>query len=556
MPDLIEEFNLSKDAPLRKGMQAADEAERLNTKNVWKGFLVYQVDNDKYYKCDVATRTNASAPFTIIADWTEDPFNVTGTAGTDGSTWFRGAADPNNGTGVDGDFYLQTAAGSSFIAGDIFQKAGGVWGSPFMNNVGADGLDATNGFYGGMFIDDNGAGSPQVIGTSLTKIGQFNADGVSNAGITVDNTLDRLTAVNAGIYIFTYNLSISGSAADFTVIPHVNGSPIIGFSCEGTIASTADKQIFEVTFPISLTAGQFVELFVKADADSKNFLVREGSFSLSSIGASGAKGDAGEDLSIDEGDVAFNEAKRIEIEAGTGSFNDRWVVTVINDTRSNAERTAGPTILQGLVTNKMIAWDGSTWFIYGTFRGSQGLTGTQGSTGSTGAKGNTGNTGAKGDDGSQGIQGIQGSQGIQGIQGPVGATGSAGNAVTVGQTFVNGGRGGALTFSPIVELEGTSNNNVLIEGFAMGRTHVSGGVIKMRVDHADASGAFANLTGWEVSVPTIVGNTSNLNQTPVSMWTLFNNVKKRVRITVQVNNASDHISQIIIKVTKITNLVT
>lgn len=62
-----------------------------------------------------------------------------GTNGTDGSTWLTGAVDPNNSIGANGDFYLQTADGATKLAGDIFQKAAGAWGSAIINIKGADG---------------------------------------------------------------------------------------------------------------------------------------------------------------------------------------------------------------------------------------------------------------------------------------------------------------------------------------------------------------------------------------------------------------------------------
>lgn len=52
------------------------------------------------------------------------PAGLVGPAGTDGNTVLSGAGAPGGGTGVDGDFYIDTTGP------DLYgPKAGGVWGS-------------------------------------------------------------------------------------------------------------------------------------------------------------------------------------------------------------------------------------------------------------------------------------------------------------------------------------------------------------------------------------------------------------------------------------------
>jgi hypothetical protein len=375
---IIGSFDLSKDAPLDQRTQVADANARLALKWVHQGLLVYQVSNGKYYRCDVASRTQGSSPWTIEANWTEDPFDIVGTDGADGSVWWNGGADPNGATGVIGDYFIQTADGVTYFKGDIFYKTGASTWTFIMNNMGTDGLDAADGKYGSMYVDNNSAGTPQVISTSLVKLTQFDTNGLSN-GVTTDHTTDRLTVVNTGIYILSYNIALSGSIADFTVIPHVNGSPIAGASSNVTLVSTADIQMLEVTTPISLTAADYVELYAKASAASKNFLMREATISLSTIGSTGATGPAGEGLKVTSGDVDFADDvtpdSRDIIETTSGATaSNRYVITVLNDVRTDAERTALVTghPLKSIVTDKMIAWDGTSWYIYGTWRGPKG----------------------------------------------------------------------------------------------------------------------------------------------------------------------------------------
>ena len=56
-----------------------------------------------------------------------------GNPGPAGTTWHTGPGVPNNAVGIDGDFYLRTSNG------DLYQKSGGVWGSPIGSLVGPGG---------------------------------------------------------------------------------------------------------------------------------------------------------------------------------------------------------------------------------------------------------------------------------------------------------------------------------------------------------------------------------------------------------------------------------
>jgi len=73
-----------------------------------------------------------------------------GTGG--GALWFAGTGAPNPALGTDGDFYLEDN-------GDVWTKAGGVWGVTGVNLMGLPGADGTDGTDG-----TNGApGTPGVI---------------------------------------------------------------------------------------------------------------------------------------------------------------------------------------------------------------------------------------------------------------------------------------------------------------------------------------------------------------------------------------------------------
>jgi len=74
---------------------------------------------------DVYTKASGS--------WGSPVANIRGPAGTNGSTgaagstWYSGSGAPSSGTGVNGDYYLNTANG------DVYTKASGSWGAPTAN---------------------------------------------------------------------------------------------------------------------------------------------------------------------------------------------------------------------------------------------------------------------------------------------------------------------------------------------------------------------------------------------------------------------------------------
>jgi hypothetical protein len=79
----------------------------------------------------------------IIRIATQGPAGPPGSGGGgSGSTWYQGAGAPASGTGVDGDFYLNTANG------DVYQKAAGAWGAAVGNIAGPQGPQGATGAQG------------------------------------------------------------------------------------------------------------------------------------------------------------------------------------------------------------------------------------------------------------------------------------------------------------------------------------------------------------------------------------------------------------------------
>ena len=143
--------------------------------------------------------------------WGSAIFNIkgaTGTAGADGAdgadgvdaaTWLTGALDPNNANGANGDFYFQSVDGVTYLAGDIFQKAAGVWGTPIINisgaagAAGADGADGNNEI---VFHNDLDAESLVGVGIETALMFYEFTDTTYNGDVIVVTALFQL-AVNA-----------------------------------------------------------------------------------------------------------------------------------------------------------------------------------------------------------------------------------------------------------------------------------------------------------------------------------------------------------------------
>ena len=438
--EVIAGFNIAKAEPADIRNVVANATARLALFWVFKGLKVYEIDTGDTYECDVAAATLGGGP-----PWTADPADWTlwkgtaGDAGAAGAVWYTGAVDPPGGTGVNGDYYLQSADDVTYSKGDVFQKGSGGWGTPIMNLDGAAGLAASAGFYGNINVEDNSLGSPLVIGTTYVKINQFDTDGPAN-GFTVAHGTDNITCLNDGTYILSASISFSGSANEtYTCKPFLNGVAVNGFTSKAYLESSSDKAVLKIEGVISLDNTDVLDLRVKATTGSSNFLMHEGSFQVYSLGALGRDGIVGEYLTVDEGDVTFDGpgggTKIDEIEALSGiTTNNRHVITVINDIRADMSEPSAHEALVGEKTSHMLAWDGVNWHDYGTWKGAPGVQGAslQGVTGPTGNSlqgnpGATGPTGPTGDDATCGA-GPPGATGPTGPTGPTGDVGPAGPA--------------------------------------------------------------------------------------------------------------------------------
>lgn len=139
-----------------------------------------------------------------------------------GSVWLYGAADPNDGAGSNGDFYLQTANGIQFLLGDVFVKTSGSWGRPVTNLKGATGSAGSNGSNG--------------------SAGSNGSDGATwLSGATDPNNAN---GVNGDFYLQTADGSSYLKGDVFIKAAGVWGSPVMNITgTAGTDGADGDNEV-------------------------------------------------------------------------------------------------------------------------------------------------------------------------------------------------------------------------------------------------------------------------------------------------------------------------
>ena len=159
----------------------------------------------------------------------------TGAAGTPGSVWYSGAGTPSSGTGINGDYYLNTSNG------DVFLKVSGSWGTRIENLTGPAGtgsgtvtsvsVTSANGFAGTVAT----ASTTPAISLNTTVTGILKSTGttgtpagISAAANTDVNALFPSTPINQ-VYA-SPSSSTAGTptfrslvSADLPTVPYTKG---------------------------------------------------------------------------------------------------------------------------------------------------------------------------------------------------------------------------------------------------------------------------------------------------------------------------------------------
>jgi len=137
-----------------------------------------------------------------------------------GSVWYDGSGVPSDGTGADGDYYLNDTNG------DVYNKTGGSWGTPIANIKGADGAEGaagapgtpgTNGVDGviGDYAENSGSHSGLNFAYNAGKVRENNVIQTTTAGsiALTDNTINYIE-VSTSTGIVTANTT--GFTSDLT----------------------------------------------------------------------------------------------------------------------------------------------------------------------------------------------------------------------------------------------------------------------------------------------------------------------------------------------------
>ena len=169
---------------------------------------------------------------------------ATGAAGAPGSVWYNGSGAPSGATGIDGDYYLNTANS------DVYYKSGGSWsvvanikggnganGSVWYNGTGAPsaGLGVNGDYYlnnanGDVYTKSGGSWS--VIGNIKGPAGNngtngatwYTGSGAPSAGLGVNGDL-YLNTVNSDVY--------QKSGGSWSVIANIKGATGAGVPTGG-----------------------------------------------------------------------------------------------------------------------------------------------------------------------------------------------------------------------------------------------------------------------------------------------------------------------------------
>ncbi len=158
---------------------------------------------------------------------------ATGPAGADGAVWHSGSGAPGVGTGVNGDYYIDTENG------DLYYKSTGSWGTSIMTIKGG----VTGGtLEGNLDFDGYKAISPQIEGYLETVVAGTESEGVVNINLAAGNVHEiDLDTIAAAIEITISDPPAAGIAAPFTLIIHQD-DPVRAITWPATIAWSDDDE--------------------------------------------------------------------------------------------------------------------------------------------------------------------------------------------------------------------------------------------------------------------------------------------------------------------------
>jgi hypothetical protein len=214
----------------------------------------------------------ATADFTVVADGApllievpaqgprglQGEAGAAGTAGSNGANgaagmnalvFTQGAGAPDDGDGVNGDFYINTANG------DLYKKAAGTWGAPFINIVGPAGANGTDGIFSA------------IASQAEAEAGSDNAKGMT--ALRVAQAIAALaSAVPSGTVVFT--ILASAPAGWLLFADQTIGDASSGASYANALAQTVFTALFDnatdANCPLFTSAGGATTRAAQTDA--------------------------------------------------------------------------------------------------------------------------------------------------------------------------------------------------------------------------------------------------------------------------------------------------
>lgn len=344
--EIINQFDLKRKLPLLTKERVADQTARLALKYVYKGLITRQSDTDQRF-IYIGNETS-----NLAADWELIQKLHTGTSA------------PTSTLGSLGDIHINetTRVVSKKVTISAWSELFAISGAQIFTGTGVP--SNSDGLNGDMYFRSNGDVYRKESGAWALKFniaGEDGEDGDTYA--TTSTTSINLATATAPLNLTTVDLGLDYTAGQSVVVT--------------SRADNANKVTGDV---VSYNAGTGALVLNNLTIDGTGTHV---DWDVNLSGAPGATGPQGKAFIHTESDITLTQAKIVAVQGGSWTPENPWSASVLNDTRSAGELTS----TAGIVGNKAgysIAYNGTSWFTNGIWRGPKG---DQGNTGAPGAPG-------------------------------------------------------------------------------------------------------------------------------------------------------------------------
>lgn len=116
------------------------------------------------------------------------------------------------------------------------------------------------GGYGSVYVVDGA--TPQAVGATPSKLSQFAANGPA-LGATPAHASDEITVGVAGVYLVSFDATLSGDAETYTLRLYTNGSAEGSLACAAKLSSS-DVSHAGFAGVVSLSGSDVLSIYVEA----------------------------------------------------------------------------------------------------------------------------------------------------------------------------------------------------------------------------------------------------------------------------------------------------